>query len=355
MLVWRQIRRIWKSIENTGKSGAVGDKSDYIIKPCPAERMRPSPESHWNLMARKGIRPLLGRIKVAQLAEDVENLKEATESGQPIFVFPNHVSWADHFLIMNIIDDCLLIPTSALAKENYYKYPFFGWVMRRANHIPITNIKLCFARWFKEAEGRPPRRSDFIKFMTDSGADYLHEVNVEKRQSLVRTAAHVGAMLDRGRVILGYPEGTRSQHSSMQPIKTGIIQLPFEYKGCIVPSAITGTDKALPRGGKWYDFLKLFFVGNGAVTNVRFGRAIEYTELLDKCQEKFERIEDMVNLEKVKELRTLIEEGRFRAYTVEAERFERIFDESSLIVMRAVNKILPEEYQTEHVEIKYPR
>jgi 1-acyl-sn-glycerol-3-phosphate acyltransferase len=256
---------------------------------------------------------------------------------------------------MNKIDDVLYIRTSALAKEKYYKYPVFGWVMRRANHIPITNVKLCFARWFKETEGRPPHRSDFIKFMTDSGDDSLHEVNVEKRQSLVRTAAHVGAMIDRGRAILGYPEGTRSQHSSMQPIKTGIIQLPFEYKGCVVPSAITGTDRLLPMGGKWYDFLKLFFVDSGAVTNVRFGRAIAYTELLDECQKKFERIEDMVNLEKVKELRALIEEGRFRAYTAEAERFERIFDESSLIVMRAVNKILPEEYQTEHVEIKYPR
>jgi 1-acyl-sn-glycerol-3-phosphate acyltransferase len=317
--------------------------------------MKPSPESHWDLVPRGMIKPLLGRMKVEQRAEDIENLRDAAESGRPIFAFPNHVSWADHFLIMNKIDDVLTIPTSALAKEKYYKYPVFGWVMRRANHIPITNVKLCFARWFKETEGRLPHRSDFIKFMTDSGADDLHEVNVEKRLSLVRTAAHVGEMLDRGRAILGYPEGTRSQRSSMQPIKTGIIQLPFEYKGCVVPSAITGTDRILPRGGKWYEFLKLFFVGNGAVTNVRFGRAIDYTELLDKCQEKFENIEDMVNLENVKELRTLIEEGRFRSYTVEAERFERIFDESSLIVMRAVNKILPEEYQTEHVEIKYPR
>lgn len=332
-----------------------GDNSDYIIKPCPEERMKPSPESHWNMMARKGIKPLLERIKVEEQAEDVENLKEAIEGGRPVFSFSNHVSWADHFLIMNMIDEHMLVATSALAKENYYKYPVFGWVMRRANHIPITNVKLCFARWFKQTEGRPPRRSDFIEFMTASGADPLHEVNVQKRQLLVRTAVHVGEMLDRGRVILGYPEGTRNQHSSMQPIKTGVIQLPFEFKGCIVPSAVTGTDKILPRGGKWYDFLKLFFVDGGAVTNVRFGRGIDYTELLDECQKKFERIEDMVNLENVKTLRTLIEAGRFRAYTVEAERFERIFDESSLIVMRAVNKILPEEYQAEHVEIKYPR
>ena len=49
------------------------------------------------------------------------------------------------------------------------------------------------------------------------------------------------------------------------------------------------------------------------------------------------------------------EEDRFRAYTIEAERFDRIFDESSLMVMRRVNEMLPQEYRTNHIEIKYPR
>ncbi|MFQ5551972.1 MAG: lysophospholipid acyltransferase family protein, partial [Gemmatimonadales bacterium] len=189
---------------------------------------------------------------------------------------------------------------------------------------------------------------------TGAGTDPHHEVNVLKRQSLVRTAVYTHQMLERKRIILGYPEGTRSQRGKMQPIKTGIIQLPFECKGLIIPTAITGTDKILPKGIKWYSIFR-YLRSHGALTKVRFGRQIDYTELLDKCEEKFERIEDMVNLENVRVLREQIESGKFRAYTAEAERFERIFDESSLIVMRAVNEILPEEYKTEQVEIKYPR
>ena len=329
-------------------------KDDYIIKPSPEERMKLAPEKHWDYVALGIVKPLIVHMKIGQQAEDIENLRKATESGRPVFSFSNHVSWADHFLIMNMIDDHLHIPVSALAKEKYFQYPVFRWFMRRGNQIPITNIKLCYARWVKQSKGTPARRSDFIEFITNSGTDLHHEVNVQKRQSLVRTAAHTHDMLERNRIILGYPEGTRSQHSSMQPIKTGIMQLPFEFRGCVVPTAISGTDRILPRGIKWYKIFG-YYRRDGAQTRVKFGPAIDYTELLDRCQEKFERIEDMVNLENVKVLREQIEDGRFRAYTVEAERFERVFDESSLIIMRAVNMLLPEDYQTEQVEIKYPR
>jgi 1-acyl-sn-glycerol-3-phosphate acyltransferase len=255
---------------------------------------------------------------------------------------------------MNMIDDHIQVRVSALCKEKYYRYPLFGWVLRRANQIPITNVKLCFARWYKQAMGRLPRERDFIEFMNNAGGNPYHEVNVLKRQSLVRTAVYAHEMLERKRPILGYPEGTRSQRGSMQPIKTGIMQLPFECKAIVIPTAISGTDRILPKGVKWYDIFK-FYRLDGALTTARFGRGIDYSELLDQCQKKFEHIEDMVNLENVKMLRELIQKAQFRAYTIEAERFERIFDESSLMIMRAVNEMLPEEYQAEHVEIKYPR
>lgn len=330
-------------------------KSDYVIKTCPEEMMKFAPEWHYDAFGRKFVKEtLINHMKIRQETEEVENLRQAIESGRPLFAFSNHVSWADHFLIMIGIDNVIQSRVSALCKEKYYKYPFFGFALRRTNQIPITNVKLCFARWYKRTKGHLPRQSDFIEFMTGSGADPHHEVNVLKRQSLVRTAVYTHQILERKRIILGYPEGTRSQKGKVQPIKTGIIQLPFECKGLILPTAISGTDKILPRGIKWHKIFK-YFRTHGATTKMRFGRAIDYTELLDKCEEKFERIEDMVNLENVKVLREQIENGQFRAYTIEAERFERIFDESSLFVMRAVNEILPEEYRTEQVEIKYPR
>ena len=330
-------------------------KSDAVIKAFPEEIMKPGSEKGWDIVAKTWSKWIIDRLNIPREGEHNENVTEATGSGNPVFIFSNHISWADHFLIMMVINDLIDgMRVSALCKEKYYRYPVFGWILRRTNQIPITNVKLCFARWFKQAKGHNPRQRDFIDFMTESGTEPSHEVNVLKRQSLVRTAINTREMLERGRPIIGYPEGTRSQRGAMQPIKTGIMQLPFESKGLIVPTAVSGTDKILPKGIKFYNIFKFLKLDAG-VTIVRYGPAISYTELLDKCEKKFERIDDMVNLENVRMLRELIEKDEFRAYTVEAERFERIFDESSLIIMRAVNEMLPEEYRTEQVEIKYPR
>jgi 1-acyl-sn-glycerol-3-phosphate acyltransferase len=329
-------------------------KPDAIIKLCPEEIMTPVSEAWWDWMCRGVIKRLVVNLKIRQEAVDTENLKAAIETQGPLFLFSNHVSWADHFLIMNMIDDHFKTPVSALCKEKYYKYPLFGTVLRLGNQIPITNVKLCFARWFKQTRGHLPRERDFIEFMNTDGDNPYHEVNVLKRQSLVRTAVYTHEMVQRKRPILGYPEGTRSQRGTLQPVKTGITQLPFECKGIVVPTAIWGTDRILPKGVKWYNIFKYYHL-DGALTKVRFGKGIHYSDLLDQCEKKFDRIEDMVNLENVRRLRELIERDQFRAYTMEAERFERVFDESSLIIMRAVNEMLPDEYRAEQVEIKYPR
>jgi 1-acyl-sn-glycerol-3-phosphate acyltransferase len=329
-------------------------KSEAIIKPCPEEIMKPAPEWWWDIVARKWVKYLIVRMRVEQKAEEIENLGEAVKTGSPVFIFSNHLSWADHFLIMNMIDDHVKVRVAALCKEKYYAFPVFGWVLRRANQIPITNVKLCFARWYKQTTRQLPRERDFIEFMNRSGNNPYHEVNVLKRQSLVRTAIYTREMVERKRPILGYPEGTRSYRGTLQPIKTGIIQLPFEMKGVAVPCAIWGTDKILPKGIKWYNIFKYYRL-TGAHTAVRFGRAISWLDMLDKIERKFERIEDMVNLENTRLLRRQIEQNQFRAYTIEAERYERIFDEASLIVMREVNEMLPPEYRAEQVEIKYPR
>jgi 1-acyl-sn-glycerol-3-phosphate acyltransferase len=329
-------------------------KDDALIKTYPEEIMKPVPEWWWQIVSRKWVKWLINRVRVKQQALEMENLKEAVGSGKSVFIFSNHLSWADHFLIMNLIDDEMQIAVSALAKEKYYRYPVFGWVLRKGNQIPITNVKLCFARWYKQTTGKPPRERDFIEFMNHAGENPYHEVNVLKRQSLVRTAIYTHEMLERKRPILGYPEGTRSLRGKLQPIKTGITQLPFECKGIIIPTAISGTDKLLPKGIKWYNIFK-YYTLTGGETTVRFGKGILWSELLDRIQKKFEQIEDMVNLDNVIMLRRLIKQDQFKAYTIEADKFERVFDEASLIVMRAVNEMLPPEYRAEQVEIKYPR
>jgi 1-acyl-sn-glycerol-3-phosphate acyltransferase len=323
-------------------------ETDYVVRPYPEVRLRLSPERYWDWIAYGIVKPSVVRLKIGQEAEGAANLQQAVESGKAVFCYSNHVSWADHFLILNMIDDNVKARTSGMCKEKYYTYPVFGWLLKKGNMPPITNVKMCYARWFKKQNGRPPKQSDFIKFISTEGEDPLHNVNVAKRQLLLHTVDCVGELLNRNHIILGYPEGTRNEKTSLQHFRSGIIQLPLQFKGSIVPTAVSGTDKILPKGMKWHKIFK-FYLREGVHTKVRFGRAIDWMELLSKCQDKFHRIGDRASVANVRLLYEQIENGRFHAYTIESERFKDIFKEASLIIKCAVNDMLPDEYKTDSV------
>ena len=324
-------------------------ETDYVVKPYPEVRLRLSPERYWDWIAYGIVKPSVVRLKIRQEAEGAANLQQAVESGKSVFCYSNHVSWADHFLILNMIDDNVEARTSGLCKEKYYTYPAFGWLLKKGNMIPITNIKMCFARWFRKMHGHPPKQSNFIKFINYEGRNPLHDVNVAKRELLLHTVDCVSEMLNRRHIILGYPEGTRNEKISVQHFRSGIIQLPLQFKGTIVPTAVSGTDKILPKGTKWHKIFKFYF-SPGVLTKVRFGKAIDWEELLSKCQDKFHRIGDKANVANVRLLYEQIKNGRFRAYTIESERYEEIFKEASLIIKRAVNDMLPQEYRADIAE-----
>jgi len=55
-------------------------------------------------------------------------------------------------------------------------------------------------------------------------------------------------ILQKGRVVGIFPEGTRSKDGSLGEFKTGAVRLSIEMKAPIVPMAVIGSDKALPKG-----------------------------------------------------------------------------------------------------------
>lgn len=57
--------------------------------------------------------------------------------------------------------------------------------------------------------------------------------------------------LKQGDAILMFPEGTRSPDGELQPLKPGFISLVRRGEATIVPVAIAGAHRALPRGAKF--------------------------------------------------------------------------------------------------------
>lgn len=86
---------------------------------------------------------------------------------------------------------------------------------------------------------------------------------------------HCGELVDNGWSLLIYPEGTRSPDGSLLPFKPGIGYLATELGIPVVPVAISGGHRILPKGAYW---------PLRSPVRVRFGAAITVDAKMDKQQ-----------------------------------------------------------------------
>jgi 1-acyl-sn-glycerol-3-phosphate acyltransferase len=118
-------------------------------------------------------------------------------------VVSNHESQADPFLISHLPWEM-----KWLGKEALFRVPFLGWSMWLAGDVPVR---------------RGTRAS------------------VE--EAMVRCAR----WLDRGVPVMIFPEGTRSSDGALGPFKDGAFRLAIEAGAELLPIAVSGTRRALPK------------------------------------------------------------------------------------------------------------
>jgi 1-acyl-sn-glycerol-3-phosphate acyltransferase len=133
----------------------------------------------------------------------------------PLLVICNHASNADGLLLMAYVVPAMKRPMSWLGKEEALRWPLLGWGMR-ANGV----------------------------FGVRRGAGDLEAFKLAKR------------VLDEGRVLAIFPEGTRSPTGALQDAKEGATVLAARSGAPILPIAIIGSQrfwgkgKRLPRPGR---------------------------------------------------------------------------------------------------------
>lgn len=137
----------------------------------------------------------------------VEGEPPADIQNRAYVVVANHLSDADPFLLSFLPWDMRW-----LAKEELYRVPFIGQLMRFGGDIPIARKSRERARLAME----------------------------EARRSL-----------DAGISIMMFPEGTRSRDGKLLPFKDGAFRLAIEAGVPILPVAIVGTEACRPKGSKW--------------------------------------------------------------------------------------------------------
>ncbi|WP_040163799.1 lysophospholipid acyltransferase family protein [Microbacterium gorillae] len=158
----------------------------------------------------------LGRAIIAPLARMIyrprlEGRENVPLTG-PVILASNHLSFIDSI----VIPVAAPRPVQFLAKAAYFEGTGFrGWLSRT---------------FFTSIGANPVRR----------GAGQAALDALEQQRQL----------LEDGRAIALYPEGTRSLDGRLYKGRTGVAFLALQTGALVVPVGIIGTDKVLPKGAK---------------------------------------------------------------------------------------------------------
>jgi 1-acyl-sn-glycerol-3-phosphate acyltransferase len=123
-------------------------------------------------------------------------------------VVANHMSTADPFLLSWLPWDMQWI-----AKQELFRLPVLGLLLRFSGDISLT-------------------RGD---------AESVREMFSQCKHALVH-----------GLSVMIFPEGTRSRDGRVKPFKDGAFQLAIEQQAPVLPIAIAGTGRCMPKGSPWF-------------------------------------------------------------------------------------------------------
>jgi 1-acyl-sn-glycerol-3-phosphate acyltransferase len=177
---------------------------------------------------------------------------ERLPDGGALFLI-NHQSFLDPLLVGLPLQR----PVSFLARDNLFKVPIVGWIIRNTYVMPI--------------------RRDA------ASTDALREA---------------GKRIEHGLYVGIFPEGTRSSDGELGQLKPGFIALVRRCKSPVVPIGIAGANEVMPRGA---------IFPRPRRVHVVFGEAIAWEDLEPLCRKGREA--DLVALAS----------GRIKAAHAEAE------------------------------------
>ena len=77
---------------------------------------------------------------------------------------------------------------------------------------------------------------------------FTNLIPVERTGSLEASLRHAEEALNRGTIVLVFPEGTRSTNGELQPFKHGVGYLQNKTQLSVLPLYLRGTYRSLPKG-----------------------------------------------------------------------------------------------------------
>jgi len=152
-------------------------------------------------------------------AVEVEGEENVPAEGGLVLA-PNHISYLDPPLTGSVLDR----PVYFMAKRELFSIPVLGFLIRRTHAFPVSRG--------------------------------------EVDRTAIRNAQQ---LLEDGKALVIFPEGTRSPDGKLQDAELGFAMIATRAKVPVVPVAISGADRVMPRGS---------FLIRPAKIKVTFGKAI---------------------------------------------------------------------------------
>ncbi|MFY7951217.1 MAG: lysophospholipid acyltransferase family protein [Armatimonadaceae bacterium] len=154
--------------------------------------------------------------------------RERLPPAGPMLLVCNHLSHLDP----PFVGMCVGRPCTYLARHTLFDVPGLAWLIRKLGAVPIDR---------------------------DAGKDGLTAVL---------------KLLEEGRRVVMFPEGTRSPDGTLQPLKPGVALIVKKARCPVVPVGIVGAFETWPRTHKLPTPAPLGIFGPGAPLGVSFGEPV---------------------------------------------------------------------------------
>jgi 1-acyl-sn-glycerol-3-phosphate acyltransferase len=149
--------------------------------------------------------------------------------------------WATNYLYLN--------PIWKIETTGRDRIPWRGGAVLVANHASLIDILVLYCvyrpfKWVSKAENFKIPFLGWGMYLND----YVSVVRGD-RASVVRVMAECDRHLAMGNPVLFFPEGTRSKDGGLGVFKDGAFKLAIRHGVPLIPIAVHGTGRALPKHG----------------------------------------------------------------------------------------------------------
>ncbi|NMO57325.1 1-acyl-sn-glycerol-3-phosphate acyltransferase [Actinoplanes sp. TBRC 11911] len=131
--------------------------------------------------------------------------RDILPSHGPAVLVANHASLIDILVLFGLFK-----PFKWVSKQEMFRVPVIGWNMRLNDYVPLVR---------------------------------------GNAESIRRMMAHCDRLLSTGSPVMIFPEGHRTSDGHLKPFKMGAFDLAARHGVPVIPVAVQGTGRALPRHG----------------------------------------------------------------------------------------------------------